>query len=903
MHFYRPIAAKQAFSLCRATSCRQSFPTRLVTWHVLLAFSVLLAPPMRAATDPETLLKEADRLAELGNLNRARDLYAEAEALFEQGGDRAKMFHARFGRLRRDVEKGPYDSYLQLIGESLVDPVVAADPLLQIRGLSIQGLIHMNLDGKAARKDWTTIAELAQRIGDEKWGNRARGQLGLVAGADGDYATALTSLVSAIQKARALGDLTAEIYFRTFLGNGLVANNRPAQALPMFDEAIALGTKSPDSGYPIMPVIGKVRALRALKKSEEALRLIEESLRYSREHQILGAQAELLVQAGLIAFEAKELSTAEAAYLEAASVAKAASLPRMLAAALGNLVDVYSAKGDAKAALRMADEAIATVRQPGEIYDLPSYLARKAELDAKFGRLNQARVIYEEARQLIEGMLVNMPSSPSRSSLIAVMSRVYMGQFKLAAARPDGVAKAFEIIETARGRSVADSLRFGSRRPGDTPSPAELKIIGAQRRIRASRTQAELRRLLVELEKAELELAGFESPRNRKAFQDMALLGSKPVSLSLLERQLAPDEAILEYVLDEPSSYCIEIKRTGSRIHSFEGKGTIESAVDALVGAIKRKESFQNKARQLHRLLLACSSSAGTRRLIIVPDGKLHALPFAALIDGDGRYLIESKSIGYAPSGTVLSVVRGNGPVEGALKPLFALASSPGVARQSKDVSTTRGFFEEVGSKLGPLPFAKEEIATIGNAAGPNSVLFVDQQANEAELKRQALDRFKIIHIVAHAIVSEKDPERSGLLLQPGSVSEDGLWQPREIRRQRLQADLVTLSACQTAVGKLEGQEGVINLARTFLAAGAGSVAASLWMVDDRSTATLMGKFYSQLSKGKNVSDALRDAQLEMIQDFGKQFPPYYWAGFSVIGDGTKRTPLGPSAAITSRTR
>jgi hypothetical protein len=111
--------------------------------HVLLAFSVLLAPPMRAATDPEGLLKEADRLAELGNLNRARDLYAEAEALFEQGGDRAKMFHARFGRLRRDVEKGPYDSYLQLIAESLTDPVVAADPLLQIPGLSVQGLIHM----------------------------------------------------------------------------------------------------------------------------------------------------------------------------------------------------------------------------------------------------------------------------------------------------------------------------------------------------------------------------------------------------------------------------------------------------------------------------------------------------------------------------------------------------------------------------------------------------------------------------------------------------------------------------------------------------------------------------------------------------------------------------------------
>jgi hypothetical protein len=223
-----------------------------------LVFATLVSlnfPRPALGIDPDLLLKEADRLAELGNLNRARDLYAEAEALFEQGGDRARMFHARFGRLRRDVEKGPYDSYLQLIAESLADPVVAADPSLQIRGLSVQGLIHMNLDGKAARKDWTTIADLAQKIGDEKWGNRARGQLGLVAGADGDYATALTSLLSAMQKARVLGDLTAEIYFRTFLGNGLVANNRPAQALPMFDEAIALGTKSSDSEYPIMPVI------------------------------------------------------------------------------------------------------------------------------------------------------------------------------------------------------------------------------------------------------------------------------------------------------------------------------------------------------------------------------------------------------------------------------------------------------------------------------------------------------------------------------------------------------------------------------------------------------------------------------------------------------------------------
>lgn len=115
MHLYRPIATEVPVGLNRALTGEQNPHTNRVSWHVLLAVSVLLTPHLRGATDPEALLKEADRLAELGNLNRARDLYAEAETLFGQNGDRAKMFHAKFGRLRRDVEKGPCDSYLEFL--------------------------------------------------------------------------------------------------------------------------------------------------------------------------------------------------------------------------------------------------------------------------------------------------------------------------------------------------------------------------------------------------------------------------------------------------------------------------------------------------------------------------------------------------------------------------------------------------------------------------------------------------------------------------------------------------------------------------------------------------------------------------------------------------------------------
>jgi CHAT domain-containing protein len=106
----------------------------------------------------------------------------------------------------------------------------------------------------------------------------------------------------------------------------------------------------------------------------------------------------------------------------------------------------------------------------------------------------------------------------------------------------------------------------------------------------------------------------------------------------------------------------------------------------------------------------------------------------------------------------------------------------------------------------------------------------------------------------------------------------------------RLNADVGVLSACETGSGRLEGEEGIMDLARSFLIAGAKSVVASLWAVDDLSTATLMGFFYEHLAAGLEVREALRQAQLDFIRNYGSKAEPYYWAGFEVIGDGTKKS-------------
>lgn len=409
---------------------------------------------------PEDLLRQANQLADAGNLAAARPLYARAEQDFTQLGDRKQALYAKFGRLRRDVESGSYDAYLREIDADLTTPEVGADPALRLRGLSVRASINMNLSTSEAKRDWQEIGAIAERLGEARWSNRAAGQLGILAGLEGDYATALTALLGAIKKAVEQKDVAAEIYFKTFLGNGLTANNRPDQAISFFDSAIDATKRSPDTGFQVLPVIGKVRALRALKRDEEAQKLIADALTFARAQQILGAQAELLVQSGLSWVNMKDYTAAEAALREAVQVAGKASLPRMVAQAQSGLVDLYQAKGDLAAAAKAADAAVEAVHRPEEIYSLPQHLAKQAEVRAASGQLGEAGRLYAEAASLIEGMLVNMPSSMAKSSMIAAMSRVYAGHFRLAIEQSKSYPDAFRIVERARGRGLADSLRY-----------------------------------------------------------------------------------------------------------------------------------------------------------------------------------------------------------------------------------------------------------------------------------------------------------------------------------------------------------------------------------------------------------------------------------------------------------
>ena len=258
---------------------------------------------------------------------------------------------------------------------------------------------------------------------------------------------------------------------------------------------------------------------------------------------------------------------------------------------------------------------------------------------------------------------------------------------------------------------------------------------------------------------------------------------------------------------------------------------------------------------------------------------------------------MQSAIITYSPSSTVFFLLRSLSHRSLPKLPFLGVSydqDRPLLAQDgrlwARAAGILRGALDSGEAELTPLPYAHEEVTSIARLAGPRSIVLVGPEATEEKLKSEPLGDFEVLHFAVHGIGNVAEPERSALVLRTNPQSkEDGLWQAREIRRESLNAELVTLSGCDTGVGKPEGEEGVANLVRAFLLAGARNVVASWWAADDRLTAALMTRFYGHLAQTMDEGEALNRAMLDILEEFGAQLPPYYWAGFSLVGAGNGR--------------
>ena len=870
----------------------------LVLLSSLMLFAVL-RPALSRSEDCDQLLAQADRLAWLSNWQKASELYARAEQLAIQKSNRRDELYAECGSLRSRLGTEPLHQTSAELTRTLEDPLAAHDSRLRIRCLSAKGDLLREDHPDSAAQAWQEVLNLAEGLNDKAWQARARAELAIIDFMDGDTGRARDLLGSALASALARADLPTLVIYGSQVGNGLVEMDRAGEALDYCNAALHIASMVKDMGFPYLAYGCKARALALLGRSEEARNLLKQTLKQTSQLHMPLEQSQALIVLGHVAATVGDPRAATQYFEEAAKLSRASGFVHSIAWSMYEAAKVYRGEGRYADAERCEMQAMTAMRQVSDEYHLPLHLAMLADLKSKEGDFAKAQELYEQAADITETLLTNSPSEEVKSSLIATMSDVYKGNFAMAA-RLGHTEEAFRIVETARGRSIADLLRQPRPREiplSDSEKAAKAEFNQLQRTLMETSDSSERREILDKLFFAE-QLMGAQSQKPNR-MQD-ATLRAQPIDLANLRTVLLPGEIVLEYVLADPQSFCLAVDQRQAVIITLPAGGAeISEATTRYLGQIEAGKHDDAGARKLFDLLLGpVLQLKPSTRLTIVPDATLWRLPMETLRGPDGSYVLQSHTVSYVPSSTVLYYLRtlrrpvepqmaflGIGAVPYDLEPQESTASH-GIMR-----AVSRGIYELSGARIYRLPGSGGEVIQAEQSLNQanRSVLLFGAEATEAKFKSEPLANFKILHFAVHGLPDPQFPDRAALILgQDPKSNDDGLLQLREIVQLSLSADLVTLSACDTATGKIEGEEGSDGLAEAFLLAGAKSVVGALWDVDDSATETLMKDFYRHLAEGEDKSTALRQAKLDYLKR--GDLSPSLWAGFTLVGDGS--TPI-----------
>ena len=386
-----------------------------------------------------------------------------------------------------------------------------------------------------------------------------------------------------------------------------------------------------------------------------------------------------------------------------------------------------------------------------------------------------------------------------------------------------------------------------------------------------------------------------------------ALQYTASLDLTAIQQALDPRTVLLSYQVGKERSRLFVVRQVSGgpqpplAVYDIAaGEGRLRDDIAALRRLIERQRdapdaAFVAAAGRLFDLLVAPAQDAidGAERILLVPDGPLHSLPFAALVrttaaqgDRPWQYVVEWKPLHTALSATVFAELQKTRPSSPPPQTLVAFGDPQYPATETQAVSATRAVLDRAQS-LAPLPATRVEVGSLARVFEGSATTYLGADATESRAK--AVKSARYLHFATHGLLDPRAPLNSALALslpaQRRDGEENGLLQAWEIFEQvRLDTDLVTLSACETALGAELAGEGLIGLTRAFHYAGARSVLASLWRVADDSTADLMVRFYGHLKAGLSKDEALRRAQRDTIAQ-PRTSAPFHWAAFILSGD------------------
>jgi CHAT domain-containing protein/Tfp pilus assembly protein PilF len=662
------------------------------------------------------------------------------------------------------------------------------------------------------------------------------------------------------------------------IGGVYLSQNKYSQAMEHFKQGLTIAqeTKMRDSEIQHLEGIAQVHS--KLGDYPRSLEFYEKSLKIAKEIGSKNHEASILYNLGKLWFKQKRFDLSLNSFTRSLSIAQDQRLAWVVWASYSGLASLYDAQGKYNQALSSYKKAI----------DIIEGIRAKIQLkEQKSGFLMDKTKIYESVINLLFELHQKQPSMNYNKELTY-------------------------FVEKAKARTFLDGLQENK-----INLKANLPIQLRDEENKITREFSKIQTALVKpgLSKSKREELFQLLKRTEDNYQHLVnkIKRNKPEYASIVypdpcklaeiqNRLLSRETAIIEYFLGEKNSFMFCITPNDFQVKKLSSTKNLNDSIHAYLKLLSNPKGKNFKGllagRHLYKILIHPfrEKIRGIEYLIIIPDGKLHYLPFETLVVADSedktktKYLVESYKISYAPSASSLINLLTR-KREAKIKkdllafadPVYTFKETPGLKIDAERI--LRDFYLDQGFSLHPLKYSGIEVKKISKLIKKGARdIYTKHEAKEETVKKLSLKDYKIIHFATHGLLDEEVVGRSGLVLTlDNDPQEDGFYQVREIYNNRLNANLVVLSACQTGKGKLEKGEGVSGLSRAFLHAGAESVVVSLWNINDKSTALFMTFFYEYLVQGKTKVEALRLAKLKMINN--QYSHPYYWAAFVLIGD------------------
>jgi len=786
-----------------------------------------------------------------------------------------------------------------------------------------------------ARPPFEEAVRLFHASADPEGEAAALDNLGNVHNSAGRFDLAIDAYTRALEVWRRLGSRRDEAISLFDLGNLYLDHGKRVEAQENYESGLRIAEAAGDDGLSAdaRRNLGEVayregRLAKSRAQSEQALALYRK----------LGdrrSQAITLISIGYVLLKTGEPQEAQARFTEALGLSRALGDAQGEAMATVHLARAALVRGEARLALQLGQDALTRLEKLGYRYGLSMTHYVMAQVLLRLKEPDKALHEVEASMELAESQRTETGSLETRASYFATRQHYWEllidTLLELDRLHPDQgyAARALEADERRRARSLLDALAEARAEVRQHADPALLREEEeVQRRLDLAERPEETEALLARLDRVRT--------RMRQASPHLARLeGSKTLSVAEIQKSLLDTNTLLlVYSLGEERSVLWKVTRSTLVPHQLPGRERIETAArlvhDLLSQRLRPGSDRRQKAvDDLTALVLkpVAADLPRYRRLLIVADGSLQLVPFAALPDlaaapaaGRQPLLVESHSIIMLPSASVGAALRQErrtrpprqpgpliavlaDPVFDASDPRVRPGSSPPPKREAPGGQLTRSLGDLGLSDLKRLPFSRQEAEAIQGLWRPGEVLSsFDFAANREVLKDERWRQALILHFATHSLLDDRQPELSGLVFSlvgpDGAPRPGGFLRLHEIYDLDLNAHLVVLSACQTGVGKELRGEGLLGMTWGFMSIGVPQLVVSLWKVEDRATAELMSRFYRELFNGERPPEALQRAQKSMLED-PQWSDPTLWAGFIFLGDYERRGDGGIETADT----